>query len=426
MRYLKLPQLVSIGIGGMVGGGIFAVLGLAVQYSDLLTPLSFLFAGLIALVTAYSYAKFSTRIISHGGTVEYIASAFRHGPFIGSVNVLFLLSYVVMISLYAYAFGAYGAALLGVPNTVWSKVLASLVILAFAGLNLRGAYVVGRTEEAIVGTKILILLLFVLIGFWSINWGKFSSLNNYDPISALVGGLLIFLAYEGFELIANASEDAYNPEDLPKAFYISVIFVIALYVLIALVVVGSLDPSVVVKARDYALAVAAEPFLGKLGFFLIGIAALLSTASAINATLYGSSRIAYSLIKNGSLPGVWVGHWGDLVEGLVFVTVLSLILTNFGGLSQISFLGSSGFLFIFGLVNLAAYLKSDEIGANALLTALGSALCFLSLFILSYKISQTHPGSITLLLSAFVLAYLFEVVYRNIRPRRIKLIGWRE
>jgi len=110
--------------------------------------------------------------------------------------------------------------------------------------------------------------------------------------SIIVAGMIIFVAYEGFELIANSAEEIKNPnKNLPRAFYSSVIIVIALYILISIITVGSVPEDVLMQAKDYALAVAAKPSLGHAGFVIVASAALLSTFSAINATIYGNARL---------------------------------------------------------------------------------------------------------------------------------------
>lgn len=115
--------------------------------------------------------------------------------------------------------------------------------------------------------------------------------------------MLIFVAYEGFELIANAAGDIRNPKrEIPRALYTSVLFTIVLYMLVAIVTVGLLSPSEIVSAADFALAEAAQQVWGGIGFNLIVVAALLSTASAINATLYGTSRLSVDIALDGELP----------------------------------------------------------------------------------------------------------------------------
>ncbi len=117
------------------------------------------------------------------------------------------------------------------------------------------------------------------------------------------GGMVIFVAYEGFEHIANAVPNIINPKiNVPKAFYISTISVVILYVLIGIITVGSVAFDKIGEAQEYVLAVASEPMLGKIGFTIISITALISTFSAVNATLYGGSRVNYELAETDELP----------------------------------------------------------------------------------------------------------------------------
>ncbi len=416
----------AIGIGGMIGGGIFAVLGLAAEYSGYGTPIAFLLAGVTALLTSYSYAKFSVAVPSEGGTVEFIAAAYRNGLFVGAVNIILLLSYVVMLSLYSHAFGAYLAALFGLGFWPAGQILATLVLLFFAWLNLRGAKTVGRTEDVIVGTKLAILLLFAIIGLYGLKWSKFTQISG-DWGSIIAGGFLIFLAYEGFELIANTARDIERPlENIPRAYYISVLTVIAVYVLVAIVALGHMSPAALERAKDYALAEAARPFLGDAGFVLIAIAALLSTASAINATVYGSARIAYSLAKDGVLPDFRFGGWSESAEGLAIVTLLAIALVNTVNLAGISLLGSAGFLLIFGLVNLGALMLYRQLRANLWVVGAATLLTFSALLTLLYQVSQRHPGSVTLFFAIFAAAFILEAVYRSVKKRTVHLRFWRE
>ncbi|WP_456467946.1 amino acid permease, partial [Archaeoglobus sp.] len=147
----------NIGVGGMIGGGIFAVLGLSVQLAKSSAPLAFFFAGIVALTTAYSYAKLTVRYPSEGGTIEFITRAYGTGIFSGGLNVLLLASYVVMISLYAYAFGSYAANALGFEEM--RVVFTVAVIVLFTVLNALGAVVSGRTEDILVTFKLLVLLV---------------------------------------------------------------------------------------------------------------------------------------------------------------------------------------------------------------------------------------------------------------------------
>jgi len=303
-RSIGLLGAISIGIGGMVGGGIFAVLGEAVSLAHGATAMAFLFAGVVALLTSYSYAKLSVQFQSQGGTVSFIDSAFNHNLLSGSVNLLLWLSYLVTIALYAVAFSSYAKTFFTDNSGFWfNHIFISLAILLPFAINLISASIVGKSETIIVAIKIVLLIIVIVASASFVDVERLSYQHWGGTLSIVVAGMVIFVAYEGFELIANASEDIKNPTvNLPRAFYGSVVLVVILYVLIAFITVGTVPESELLSAKDYALAVAAKPALGQVGFTVVAVAALLATFSAINATIYGNSRLAYILATEGELP----------------------------------------------------------------------------------------------------------------------------
>ncbi len=411
----------SIGVGGMIGGGIFAVLGLSVQLSKSAAPIAFLLAGMIALTTAYSYARLSIRYPSEGGTMEFIVRAFGTGLFSGTLNVLLLASYIVMISLYAYAFGSYGANVLPLNPAISKHILISLVIVAFTILNAFGAVVSGKTEDLLVAFKLAVLLLVAGAGMTFIDLSKLSPSNWADPVSVVAGGMMIFLAYEGFELIANAGNDVEDPTILPKAFYASVLLVVAIYVMVAIVTVGNLPYDTIIESRDYALAVAAKPSLGDAGFWLITFAALASTSSAINATLYGTARASYMVAKYGQLPeAIERPLWKQAYEGLILICLMSLLLANVSSLESISTAGSGGFLLIFFFVNLAALKLRNRVKINPAIPAIGAIFTFVALVILTYRMAQTNIKNLTTFAFMIFASFLIEATYRLLTGRRIE------
>ncbi|NPA80041.1 MAG: APC family permease [Thermotogae bacterium] len=428
-RKLGLWEAVAIGIGGMVGGGIFAVLGLTLSLAGGGAPLSFLIAGVVALLTAHSYAKLSVRYPSEGGTVEFLVRAFGNNLLTSYLNTLLLASYVIMLALYSYAFGAYASALIaGTDNPVLMKILIVAVLAAFGIINALGAYLSGKVEDVMVALKVGILLFFSIVGLLSGDFSRLSPEQWKGLVEIMTGGLIIFLAYEGFELIANTSQDVRHPEEtLPKAYYISVSFVIFLYVLVAITAVINLTPEEVMKYRDYALAVAARPALGEAGFILIGIAAVLSTASAINATLYGSSRISYLIAKFGALPRTLSRRvWKDATEGLVAIVVISALFATLSDLSNISVAGSMGFLVIFTAVNLAHFRLRRETGSGPVLPLVSTlASASATVVLLLYNL-QHSPQSLRNAAIVFGATFVFEVLYRSITGLKLKpFVDWK-
>jgi len=416
-------SVAAIGVGGMVGGGIFAVLGLAVQLAHGGTPVAFALAGIVALMTAYSYAHLSVTYPSQGGTVEFLNQAFGPGIFSGGLNVLLWMSYIVMLSLYAYAFGSYGASFCPDSARPFCRhVLISLSVILLTLLNVRGSRVVGEAEEWIVGLKLIILIFFIGIGLWHVDVRRIGPAEWSNSLQLIAGGMIIFLAYEGFELIANTGGDVKDPrKTLPKAYYSSVGFVIALYVLISLVTVGNLPVATIVEARDYALAESARPFLGGFGFTLIAIAALLSTSSAINATLYGAARISYIIAKEGELPSILERKvWKRPVEGLLVTSAVTLLVANLFDLSTISTMGSAGFLIIFAAVNLSNFRLYKITSSQRWISALGILVCIIALGALLWQTSRTSPSGLWILVIMAGSAFFIEAIYQRITGRVIK------
>ena len=339
----------------MVGGGIFAVLGLAVQMSGLATPISFGLAGLVALVTSYSYAHLSVTYPREGGTVEFLTKAFGSGTGVGTLSVLLWLSYIVILSLYSYAFGSYASSVFPEETrTLWKHVFISSAVVAFTTINIIGTRAMSGAENWLVASKTLILVSFAAIGFLVGNFSEFNEIKMPSPVDVVAGGMIMFLAYEGFQLIANAAGDAKNPrKNIPRAMYCSVLLVIGLYVAISAVTVGNLSPETIAEARDYALAEAARPFLGAAGFAIITVAALLSTASAINATLFGSARVIHVASEESEFPKLLSesSRSNRPIRALILTSALTLVIANLVDLSGISLMGSAGFLIVFASVN---------------------------------------------------------------------------
>jgi len=409
----------SIGVGGMVGGGIFAVLGLTISLSHGAAPIAFAIAGLIALVTVYSYVKLSLRYPSEGGTIEFIVQGFGNGIFSALVNNLMLISYVIMLALYAYAFGSYGSALFVGSDVIWlHKALAAGVIIVFAFINLMGSFLTGKFEDIMVFIKLAILLVFVGVGFSTIDPSRMEPASWTSPSSIITGGLMIFLAFEGFELIANTARDIKEPEkNLPRAYYSAVIFVILLYIAVAAVAVGNVSLGEAQQAKDYVLAVAAKPFFGQLGFTIIAIAAMLSTASAINATLYGGGRVSYFIAKLGELPKSFEHRVKHGYEGTIIIALLSIIFAISFDLESISIAGSAGFLIIFSLVNLANFRLYKETGANRLISGFGFLLSTTATVVLLGYNTIHNPHS--LISSGIVISVvaIFTYIYYKIQKR---------
>ncbi|SFW66574.1 Amino acid transporter [Sinomicrobium oceani] len=420
MKKIRLRDAISIGIGGMVGGGIFAVLGLAVSLAKGGTPMAFLFAGLLALITSYSYVNLSRAFPDRGGTVKFINQGFGVSVFSGAMSNLLWVSYIIMLSLYASAFGSYAPNLLEITGnkTADFHIYVSAIIILATAINYYSIAVVSKIESYAVIIKLLILIGFIGIGAYGLIGNPNISQLTIDqweaPVKLFAGGMVIFVAYEGFELIANAAPDIINPEkNISRAYYYSVIFVIVLYIVIALVTVGSLPFRDIADAEDYVLAEAARPMLGQAGFTIITIAALISTFSAINASLYGGSRVNFEIAEEDELPHHFLAQLWNQPVGLFITAVATLILVNILDLESISTAGSVGFLLIFGVVNYTGFRLSAKISGNRGIPLTGFVCCMIALLILLHQQYETNLTGVFIALGIIAFCFISEWFYKR-------------
>ncbi|MGJ8726659.1 MAG: APC family permease [Roseibacillus sp.] len=411
-----------IGIGGMVGGGIFAVLGTAVSLADGATPIAFAIAGVVAMLTCYAYVKLSCAFPEAGGTAVFLDEAFGANLFTGGLNLTLWLSYLVTIALYASAFASYGGTFFKGDSPWLHHGLISAGILLPTAINLVNASLVSKSETYIVIGKLILLGVVVGGGLFQVDTQRLEPSQWAGFGTMVVAGMVIFVAYEGFELIANAAGDVRDPrKNLPRAFYGCVAFVIVLYILVAVVTVGGVSAEVIAKEQDYALAAAARPSLGHAGFILVSVSALLATFSAINATIYGNARLGYSLALDGELPKA-LDHKsrGGPMMGVMVTAALSLVIANTVDLNAIAILGSAGFLLIFAMVCASALRLSRKIGANKGIAGMGFLACLSALGALLVHTARTDAKALAIFGSLLLVAYLFELIYPKVSGRPLQ------
>lgn len=413
----------SIGIGGIVGGGIFATLGLATVESRGATFLSFMIGGVVALLTAYSYVKLSIAFPSKGGTVTFLNKAFGPGFFTGTLNTLLIMSYVVLLSVYAYAFATYAAATFfqGPDYDLWHRVLVSSVVILLALVNFAGPALVERSEGFFNLSKLLILLVFVVFGLLAsgLTFGRMAPSEWVSPPDIIAAGMLVFLSYEGFELIANVSDQVRDRgRNLPLAFYGCVATALVFYVLIIFVVLGHMSFDAVTASRDYTLSAAAEIFMGRAGFVLLAVGAILATASAINAGLFGASKLPQMLASVQEASTVYLDKYkGRQPAGLIVITILVLLIVNFLKLHSLSAAASAGFIMIFFMVNVANAKLARETGSSRRVSVIAAAVCLAALAIMLTQIAHdpANRKDLWFIAGLIVLPALYQAFYRGIK-----------
>lgn len=410
-KKLNLAEVTAIGVGGMIGGGIFAVLGLAISVAGHAVALVMAAGGVIALLTGLSYAHLGLAFRGDGGSFTYIEHAFDAPSAARIAGWLLVVGYVGTLALYATAFGDYGAALLGQRHIPAGR-LAALALCAFLVINLVGVKLAGGVELGVVATKLAILAVFVAAGALGVQTSHFSPLFDRGAFTPVAAVALIFVAYEGFELIPNAIEEMQAPErNLKRALLISILATTAIYVAVAVVALGNLTPAQIQHDQEYVLAVAARARLGQAGFALIGAAALLSTASAINATLFGAARLAMVMAREHALPRIFSMRERNRpipYVALLILTVAALAFALSADLAAISTLASATFLLIFAAVNLAALKLAGRIGLHPSAPAAGALLAGASFVILLWHAWTSDRGSIAWLAGCYGLAVAAE------------------
>jgi amino acid transporter len=307
---LGLLDATMVGIGAMIGAGIFVLTGLAVDISGPAAIVAFALNGGVTTFTALSYAELAAAIPRNGGGYAYVREVF-------SPPVAFVMgwtrwfTYMIAGSLYALGFASnflefghiYGFEL---PGPTVAYALGAVVVLV--ALNALSTEASGRGETAITLVKIAILGVFVAFGLTAARVGEFDPLFTEGALSVLPAMGLTFIAFQGYDLIATVTEEVENPRvNIPRAILLSVLVTVVVYLLVVFVAIGTLGAEALAGAGETAIAQAAEGFMPVFplvgtGAALIAFGAVFSTISALNAVVIGSSRVAFAMGRERQLP----------------------------------------------------------------------------------------------------------------------------
>ncbi|MCW8797655.1 MAG: APC family permease [Prosthecochloris sp.] len=424
---ISLVEAVSMAVGTMIGASIFSIFGLGAEIAGQNLPMAFFLSGMLAFMVAYSYAILGRQIISNAGPISFLLKGIGDNVLTGTLAVLMWLSYVISIALFVKGFSGYLLPFINIESTPLAIGLTEAgIIMFFTLLNTYGSQAVGKLELYIVAVKLSILLIFIVLGMSSIHLSSIvPSLTPKGTEGMLMGSIVFFLSYMGFGLITNASENIDNPfVNVPRAIYISISIVIMVYVLVSVVALGNLAIPDLVKAQDNALAVAARPFLGQTGFALLSVGALFSIASALNATLYGGANIAYSLAKDGELPGIFERKiWFGSSEGLYITAGLGLFFALLFDIGAIASITSTIYTIIYLCVLISHYRIAGTYGGSRPLIFIFS--CTMAVVLIGLMSYQYMTSKITFFatIATFFGALLIEYLYRYGRKRRFGIIN---
>ncbi len=412
-----------MGIGSMVGAGIFALLGEAAALAGSAVWLSFLVAGVIALLTGYSFVQMGIRFPSRGGIVEYLVQAYGQGLFSGASSILFYIAQLIGMSMIALAFGKYSTKLVGIAEhlDLYERVFGSGLIIVLAALQLFGSRLIGGIQRIIVVLN-LVLLSVVAVGLSSFADGARLSTETWPLSTPILGSLaLTFFAFTGFAVICNSVEDMEHPKkDLPRAMFTTILVVITLYLGLAVAVTAAVSHEQLTSSGPLLLIEAARSAFGNLGYTVLLISAIVATVTCINGGLYGTTGITFALAEKGQLPSRFGQEIRASTRGLTISAAAALIMLNLMDLATIASLGSATSLLVYFLVNLGAL---RVIGGSALkrfLIFLSVLACLFAVGVWFIYTMKYAPQSLGIFISFLIIAFVVVGLLQRYHRRKIE------
>ena len=395
----------AMAVGGMVGGGIFSVLGVVVSVAGKWAWLSFVIGGLIALATAHSYTRLSVAFEKGGGAFTFLREIHREGLG-GSISWILIIGYTLTISVYATTFGHYLAHVVGAGGWL-VRASGIAVIIALTWINLRGVGDASAVEIFTVWVKLIILIGLALFGL--ARWSPDQLSAGIEPrglSGAVLGAASVFMAYEGFQLLTYDYDDIHDPRrTLPRASLTAVLVVMATYVMVALGAGMLVGAGAIVEHDEVSLSIAGQAAAGLTGLILVSIAAAFSTASAINATLFATARLARDVAADGELPSALAheNSAGIPDRAVIGIAAAGGTLAVVGSLGTLVESASLAFLFTFAAVNALAFIESVRARWASLAGAVGAGAAGL---VLIWRLSREEPVALATLAALVMIATL--------------------
>lgn len=325
VRTLGLTDVIMVGIAAMIGGAIFVLTGPAIGLAGSAVIIAFVINGIITLFTAMVYAELGSALPEAGGGYLWIREGLpRPNAFISGWMAWF--AHIVAGSLYSVGFGAFAYSLLQAAGVLSSqsllgifpidKLIAVASIAAFTYINVKGTSETGKTGTIVTVVQLGAIVAIIAFGLWGIlnnpGWEqRFSEQLLPLGISGMVAAMgLTFIAFEGYEIIVQTGEEVKNPKrNIPRAIFISLAIVVALYCLMAFVALAATKAPDGTPAWKFIGGEDAELGISRAvnlfmpyGAFVVLAGGIVSTLAALNATTFSSARVALAMGRNYNLP----------------------------------------------------------------------------------------------------------------------------
>jgi amino acid transporter len=404
-----------MGVGGMIGGGIFSVLGVAIALAGHLAWGCFVLGAVLSALTAGSYAGVTGRAGRSGSPFEHLRAQ-GHPVLSGWLLWLVIFGYMVAMGVYSFTFGRYAADALGAPTSV-ARILSAGVIVGFVLVNLRGIRMSSLTEDAVVLTKLIILGGIAVVGLAQVSTARLSPLADRGIGGLFLGAATVFFAYEGFELITYDRDDMRHPErDLPRALYLSVAIVATIYISVTVGAQMLASDHLIIARKEIAFVAVGEAAMGTAGRWAAIIGAIFATGSAINATLFSTARLVRDASTSGELPAL-LGreHDGLPIVAMIFISVAGGGMAMLPGITEVIAVGSAAFLGVYTLVN---YLQARTAPSrrDRVLATIGCAGCVAGIGALVYELARDDRLGLVLLVAFATTVAVARVVFLTRQP----------
>jgi len=425
-RSLSVRQAAFIGVGSMVGAGIFALLGAAGEVAGAAVWISFLLAGGVSVLQGYSFAKLGARYPSAGGFLEYVVRGWGDGHFTGVLAWLLLAVNAIITAMVAVSFGSYASDAVA-DNADWVKPFAVLILVVMAALNILGSQAVARAQTIVVVVVVGILIVFSIATLSNLDVDLLA-FSDYPSLRDIVSSVaLTFFAFLGFGVITFTAKDLADPErQLPKAIYLALGIATVVYVAVALGVFGTLTVDEVIDSGGTALAVAAEPVLGSAGYWLMTVTALFATAGATNSGLYPAAGLSDEMATIGQFPpGMGRRVGGRAPMGILVTAAAAMLMAISFDLSAIASIGSAVALVVFTLVTFGHLRIRHETGAQTWLLLLANLTTVVVLVAFALTTLVDEPGTAVALLAILLLGIVLDLVWKRRRGSDIGRTGSR-
>lgn len=415
---ISLLGTISLGVGGMMGAGVYALLGLAAQHAGNQIALAFLLGAGAAAFSVYSYARLGAAFPGSGGPANFTVAGFGPGWISGSLNIFQYLGYLVTTALCAAAFAEYANALFDNAFPLWAlRACSAAVVIVFSLINLLGTRMVGRASAMAMGLTILVLLAFSGFGALDVSTARLTLPEN-DWHGIIVAAGILYINYQGFGDVTNASGAMKNPRrELARGMFGALAVVTTIYVMVSLVAVGVWPIKTIDKDSGHVLASIAGTLWGKTGLLLVGISALLATAAAVNATVFAAAHIARDVAQQGTLPKLLAHPTDGIPNALIFSTFVIILMTISLPLAVVGQAASLMFLLVYSLVTIGHWRIVKSTGANRGLLAAAIVINLALFSTLFHNAWHQSPVTAYTVIVLLIASGLLAVIFRHNNSR---------